>query len=276
VRWDSTYLMLIDFETNYDKFEKVKDYFDYWVDRATIRNIIQILQISYLQTKDLSANNYITVSLVPIYIFKSLKALQPDENDNQFCKNLRSHLLKEYKKKFEWILNDTTSKNIYLLSACLDPRYGNLEFVDLTTRDLIWNTLYEDIIDLKFTSEEEKEMDILKHKESVIKSSLQLLRATFEKKKSELNKMNPLDWWKKNEVTLSILVPYVKLTLCTMATSAPCERTFKSTSFLYNENRSMLDEENVEKMVFIRENYDLIRGYTMKQLLEMIQSLKNE
>ena len=50
VRWDSTYLMLIDFEENYDKFEKAKYFFDYWVDRATIRNIIQILQIAYLQT----------------------------------------------------------------------------------------------------------------------------------------------------------------------------------------------------------------------------------
>jgi hypothetical protein len=140
-RWDSTYLMLIDFEGNYDKFEKAKDNFDYWIDRSIIRNIIQILQIPYLQTKDLSAENYITVSLVPIYIFKSLKALQPDINDNPFCKNLRANLLKEYQEKFGWILKDSSSKNIYLLSACLDPRFGNLEFVDKTTRDLAWYTL---------------------------------------------------------------------------------------------------------------------------------------
>jgi hypothetical protein len=58
--------------------------------------------------------------------------------------------------------------------------------------------------------------------------------------------------------------------LGTVATSTPSERTFKSASFIYTTDRPMLNEENVEYMVMIRQNYSLLKRYSLDELLDML------
>ena len=42
------------------------------------------------------------------------------------------------------------------------------------------------------------------------------------------------------------------------ATSCSSERAFKSTGFIFNEERSRLHTNNVERLVFIRENMHIL------------------
>jgi hypothetical protein len=63
---------------------------------------------------------------------------------------------------------------------------------------------------------------------------------------------------------------FAKFALCLQATSAPSERSFKSASFLYDKDRASLDEENIEKMVFIRENYRFVEDFSLAELLDKL------
>jgi hypothetical protein len=120
----------------------------------------------------LSASKYVTVSLVPSYVYKMIAHLQPnDDEDSSYAKQLRKNLLEEVEKQFGWILTDTTTKNVYLLSCCVDPRFGSMEFIkEPKIKDEIWKTFTDDLIDMDLFGTQEQ---ILSRKEnSIMKSAL--------------------------------------------------------------------------------------------------------
>jgi hypothetical protein len=126
-RWNGLYLLGKDFLDDWGLFERVKPQLEdlkyTWPDPSKLKNIVKILEVFFLATKDLSADKYITVSLVPSYVFKLFKYLQPNsDEDSEYAKLLSANLLDESMKQFGWILEDTTTKNIYLLSCCVDPK----------------------------------------------------------------------------------------------------------------------------------------------------------
>jgi hypothetical protein len=98
-----------------------------------------------------------------------------------------------------------------------------------------------------------------------------MLRMMFENEEfsKQHRESDPLQWW-KNEKHHTLLHHFAKFALCLQATSAPSERSFKSASFLYDKDRASLDEENIEKMVFIRENYRFVEDFSLAELLDKL------
>jgi hypothetical protein len=227
--------------------------------------------------KDLSASKYVTVSLVPSYVYKMIAHLQPnDDEDSSYAKQLRKNLLEEVEKQFGWILTDTTTKNIYLLSCCVDTRFGSMDFIkESKIKDGVWGTFADDLIDMDLFGTQEqilsrKENTIMKSaQEAALQSQILLLRTTFETQKDKYKTLDPLEFWKQDK-SFSLLHDVARFHLCSMASSAPSERLFKSSSNIYSQDRSQMDPTNVEYATFIRENYHLISNYSVEELVDKL------
>ena len=65
----------------------------------------------------------------------------------------------------------------------------------------------------------------------------------------------PLHWWKVNSTRYPYLTCIGKKYLSIPATSVPAERTFSAAGHIVNQKRSCLLAENVNKLVFLSENF---------------------
>jgi len=232
----------------------------------------------------LSASKYVTVSLVLSYVYKMIAHLQPnDDEDTSYAKQLRKNLLEEVEKQFGWILTDTTTKNIYLLSCCVDPRFGSMEFIrgpdSAEIKNGIWKTFTCDLIDMDLFGTPEqvvsrRENVIMKlAQEAALHSQVLLLRTTFETQ-NKFQTTDPLEFWKQDK-SFTLLHDVVRFHLCSMASSAPSERLFKSSNNIFSHDRSQMDPTNVEYATFIRENYHLISNYSVEELVEQLLSINS-
>lgn len=70
----------------------------------------------------------------------------------------------------------------------------------------------------------------------------------------------PLDWWKKNQ-RFPYLSKLAKVMLSFMATSAIVERFFSKAGILMTKRKANLDPVNMTKILFIHENFQLIKYY---------------
>lgn len=85
----------------------------------------------------------------------------------------------------------------------------------------------------------------------------------------KLNKYNtvigiveePLIWWRKNQIQFPYLSRFAKVQLSFMATSALVERFFSKAGVLLTKRKANLDPVNMQKILFIHENFQLIKDY---------------
>jgi len=88
----------------------------------------------------------------------------------------------------------------------------------------------------------------------------------------EMQNFDVMKWW--NDFNKgALLASYAKMYLCRPATSASSERVCKAAGFTYTEDRTRLDSEKVQEMVFIKENKGLLPK-DVGDLLKMIDDLK--
>ena len=62
--------------------------------------------------------------------------------------------------------------------------------------------------------------------------------------------VNPLVWWKDNNVRFPSLAKVAKSLLCIPATSAPAERIFSNAGLTVNKLRSSLNPDTVDALIF--------------------------
>ena len=66
--------------------------------------------------------------------------------------------------------------------------------------------------------------------------------------------LDVLKWWSQHEKQFPLLSRIVKKYFCIQATSCSAERTFSTGGTTVTAKRSKLDPENVNKLVYLREN----------------------
>lgn len=71
--------------------------------------------------------------------------------------------------------------------------------------------------------------------------------------KSESN-IDPLTWWKENEVKFPRTAIIAKRALAVPATSVPSERIFSATGLLINKLRNRLTSDLVDTIIFLNKN----------------------
>ena len=190
--------------------------------------------------------------------------------------DLNKCLLEEFNRKFGYILKDLN--NFYLFAAALDPLYGDLYFLkhddddDQTSlykaRDQVWTNLKNEIKLNMFSGMDDDDMEVVMDQIDRIRKKFELesagnrdLSLSKDIKDPTLTSFNydSFEWWSKwNAKFGPLLVNYARMYLTRPATSCSSERAFKSTGFIYSEERSRLQTTTVEKLVFIRENMHLL------------------
>ena len=61
------------------------------------------------------------------------RSLQPDSSKPTLIEDLKKQLLREFEQRFSWVTERATeagATNMLLQAAALDPRYGNLRFIE--------------------------------------------------------------------------------------------------------------------------------------------------
>ena len=76
--------------------------------------------------------------------------------------------------------------------------------------------------------------------------------------KREIEKIDPLQWWKEREIIFPNLKKLVKKYLCVPASSVPCERIFSLAGHIVSKKRSSLSPENIDLLIFLHKNYGKI------------------
>ena len=192
-----------------------------------------------------------TMSSVPYLINYLIENLQNEQTNNEAIEKLRASFLNSVKSRLEWIIKEDS---IPLRAAVLDPEYASLPFVDSKVKDKVYDSILKELTE-KCT---EKENTLYPTGNKSIETELKELRVFFETKfKKDENYRGPLNWW-KNFVGGSKFWPVVKKYLSIPCTSTPSERAFSCAGFLYDEKRANLEEDSVEKLVFIRENIEYL------------------
>lgn len=108
-------------------------------------------------------------------------------------------------------------------------------------------------------------LDIEKHcsMEAVMGNSpIDCIRREFNKYTSIVGVLEePLSWWQKNEAQFPHFSRLAKVMLSFMATSAIVERFFSKAAILVTKRKASLNPTTIEKILFIHENYSLVKDY---------------
>jgi hypothetical protein len=78
---------------------------------------------------------------------------------------------------------------------------------------------------------------------------------------------NPLEWWKYNAKRFPLLSELASRYLCIPATSAPSERVFSSAGLTIAKDRSRLDPELANELVFLHESGPALQRFRASQTM---------
>lgn len=266
-RWFSVYQMLLKFKENLSKYKELENEIEPSMpNMETVDSILFVTKPFIEAIKFTEAEKYLTASEVPQILSNLVQSVQLKETDTILIKELKQQLHKDLTRRLGHIL---TTPNEYLYASCFDPRYGDLEFITEELRNKVWQKLEKEIDDIDL----EKSSGL--YPIGNLTDDLKLMRKFFEfnaKQFKAMQKFDVLKWWKDFNRG-ALLAPYAKMYLCRPATSASSERVFKSAGYTYTEERTRLESEKVQEMVFIKENKGLLPK-EIGELLNMIGNLK--
>ena len=221
-------------------------------------------EVTTLASKEIQPS----MSMVPSLVNKLQEMLSiPLESEG--AEQLRKKFVTSVNVRLGWML---TEVNVSLQAACFDPEYAALPFVDQKIKDSTWSSL---IGEGNLINNQNSENSLYPNI-TTVEAELKELRTFFEKKfVKDDGYPGVLGWWKnfKNGERLKHLAAKF---LAIPATSTPSERAFSCAGFIYNQRRANLDEDTVEKLVFIRDNMnlipenicDLLKSYFSKRNIE--------
>jgi hypothetical protein len=199
-------------------------------------------------TKIFSLQSYPSISLIP-KIISTLQTRLSNLQNNSFNEKLLTNI----NKRLGYILK---TPNIVLKCSALHPDYGHLDFVDEELRNKTWDSLEMDLKEILKDKEKNEDKNFPSSGDLII-HELKALRKKFEKKENTIK--DPLTWWKqfydKGGKNLYCLV---EIFFSIPASSVPSERVFSSGGNIVSDYRMNLDDNNIEKLVFLRENQSKI------------------
>ena len=284
-RWNSTYYMLdrlqesrravtdvlLDSSVSKPSDKKLLLREDEW---DLLEEVLPILHPLELATKALSADKYVSVSIVyPILLGILSNHLKIDKDDSSVIKKAKSVVRDALVVRFK-TNTDNICKTLPLLASALDPRFKKLNFLSPQQRDTLFNEL-EERLPLGITNVE-NEPPAKKRKISAL-SSLIGKKPTVSHVSTELEQYkglpeededcDPLNWWKVRSKTMPNLGKLAKSYLATPATSTPAERVFSHMGLIITKLRNRLSPSTAGAILFLKQNnFEDFKKYDVNDL----------
>lgn len=228
-------------------------------------------------TSILSGETYSTVNMACVFRSELASSLEEDENDLPEIVELKQNMRKNFDKRFPM-------SELISVGALLDPRCQNLVEVknylaaNGTTSFELLKKLSQEFVHCCSSVPKPKNLNFV---EELVErhSSLQFVKQTL-RSESEVDREiyfllslagnvevdNIRMFWKsyaKQMPTLSILA---KKVLCIPMTSTPSEGNFSIAGLIVNLRRSSLLPSNVNKILFIHNNYEFCKKIALNSL----------
>ncbi|XP_050521556.1 E3 SUMO-protein ligase ZBED1-like [Daktulosphaira vitifoliae] len=282
-RWNSIYLMLDRLSKNRSPISNVL------ADRAItslfiaqkleitesqwlrIENLVNLLKPLYVITNLFCSENYSPVSMVRPLLSKLLDHhLKHYETDDQYITEFKSTIIFEIKERFKLDCSETNSVSVRQIASFLDPRYKELEFEPIATREKIRKAV-KSLLE-KFNSSMQNIEFNMEQNPLAQSSDLQFLYGNTIIKNDNLTTqfqiytaepqlrfdLNPYEWWKSREIKYPNLAALAKEYLAIPATSVSSERCFSTAGNIVTSKRTCLLAKNVNMLTFLYQNRKLL------------------
>ena len=246
-----------------------------------IRDLINILKPMEAVTKEICVEKFVTSSkIIPIVscLLKTYSAMKTETDVGSATKNL---ILEELSKRF------STVEQVHVLATTtlLDPRFKKIHFSDRLACSRVINKINNMIVTSKQQLENninhenpERNLEIqMKEAEEsniwefhihnkLVRNQLQSLQTESQGEglQDELNHYltqpvvdfetsDPITYWyhQRNSLYGSI-TPIANKYFCIVGTSVPCERLFSVAGNIASDERSRLDPERLDKLIFLK------------------------
>ncbi len=267
IRWDSRLNLLISIKENYDSLvkisetnEKLEDFISK-IDFKLLCDIIEVLNPFHKFRLELCYDSKATFHLpIPIKI-KLIKFCDPKETDTELIKSLKK-ILKEntmkYLKTTEFNLISTMLfpplkhlkslcseserlSAIISLKSMVESIPKTTSITQSTDSDQKFNDCISDFIVNDNQSEQECEVDMYLNTNTPFSPSDDVL-----------------NFWECNKEKYPRLYAITQRLFSISATNLSSERNFSYTGMTLTDKRSTINPDKVNKLLFIRSNFDLI------------------
>lgn len=274
---------------------------------ALADDLIRVLSPAERATALLGAQSYVTLAFVLPIVSSLVKHLAKEETKaaaeqgavKTCIKNFCSTLSLELKKKFG--LDPINPVSVLSLAAALDPRSRGLTYLNddnsqaALKQELLQRMIKNSSVDDEQGSKEKEAAPPPKKK----KKSKQPKGKDYELEfffggdssdkecprnvliQQELNTYfaerppsadtEPLSWWKVNATRYPTMSELAKQLLCIPATSVPSERVFSAAGYIVSKLRAALSPENVDALLFLRQNKSLLSTTSSQMSQETFQ-----
>jgi len=227
-------------------------------------------------TSILSGETYSTVNLACVFRSELQSSLEEDDKDIPEIAELKNNMRKNFDNRFPM-------SELVCIGALLDPRCQNLvdvkEFLTkngTTAFDLVkkWTKgiQFEKSLpktkgnDLNLVEELVEKHSSLRYVKQTLMSENDVDREIFFLLSLAGNaKVDSIrNFWKIYSKQMPILSVLAKKILCIPMTSTPSERNFSIAGLIVNLRRSKLLPSNVDKILFIHNNYDFVKKIALQ------------
>jgi hAT family C-terminal dimerisation region len=242
-----------------------------------LKEMLDVLKVLHVVSKQAQAEGTVTISCIPYWIQELKKACIRTENESRCSAAMKEAFLAVFEERLGYY---TEEDSTVLRSAALDPRFSNLELLDIEGAlvDQVWDSIIDETILLykkdplaeEYDRWKEEKTSFLRSMAKPVRRTLLKLSTSFLKDNGTIPGGDPLMFWKsvcdgsiggdldKDQcLCFSPFSTCARMFFCIPAGSSPSEREFSASGRVYTELRNKMSDETLEMLVVIR---DFIRS----------------
>ncbi len=259
-------------------------------DFESLEGISQLLNSLHRISEALSADKVPTIHLVCQHIFNVSHFIQKFIDEDLPGKELAVKLLQEINRRLPQF---GSAIPMNAMAHFLDPIYrgsvlttiegkwketrelfidSNPEVLEIQASQTSFNESYDEFnaCDVVFNNWSQSNPNIGSRRQVVGKLPIEVELDKYEQiERPHKQNFNILEWWKVNAATFPLLSQFARNILCIPASSSSSERVFSQSGNIVSNKRTKLDPKNVEKLVYIKENFHKVNTQTWNNLTEL-------
>lgn len=226
----------------------------------TASDLVSVLSHLTETTAYMCTESHVSISEVyPIVCGLINGPLKQEKDDSELISRVKELISRDLCRRYQPESHETAC-SVSVLGSLLDIRYKDLTFLASEKRKCAEETLEARLDDVPFkvtVREDSVEPSPKRRKLAFLTSSksnpsMDELRRYLSEPVDE--DMNPLEWWKKNEVRFPRIAQVARSVLAIPATSVPSERIFSAAGLIVTKLRNRISTDLVDKIIFLRKN----------------------